>query len=264
MSRVSSTTSESGKNASGQEAFGSKLSETPVVESLAASAADMTSAAVGAGTTVVFEADRARTSAPPTAGGEGGDRGTSGPQSAPGLEGIMEEGARSVDDEDLCLYAGTPWEAEVVTNRRDLETFKEAARMIRSMLLVRTPVDLVRFLLWVFECREVQLSALFVVQSLAERAQARTGLLREAANTHAEATAAHEVKLQAEIAPAREIHHVKEVMARYAQKEAADLKKLEDADQKAKDAASDLQAVVEGESSTLPWADSTCKTRTWS
>jgi hypothetical protein len=83
-------------------------------------------------------------------------------------------------------------------------------------------------------------------------------------NTHAEATTTHEVKLQAEIAPAREIHHVKEVMARYAQKEAADLKKLEDADQKAKDAASDLQAVVEGESSTLPWADSTCKTRTWS
>jgi hypothetical protein len=67
----------------------------------------------------------------------------------------MEEGMRSVDDEDRCLYAGTPWEAEVVTDRRDLETFKEVARMIGSMLLVRTLVNLLRFLLWLFECREV-------------------------------------------------------------------------------------------------------------
>jgi hypothetical protein len=81
--------------------------------------------------------------------------------------------------------------------------------------------------------------------SLAERAQARTGLLREAANAHAEAVAAHEVKMQAEVATAREIQRIKEVMTRQAQKEVADLnKKLEDVEQKAKDAASDLQAVV--------------------
>jgi hypothetical protein len=43
------------------------------------------------------------------------------------------------------------------------------------------------------------------VQSLAERAQARKGLLREAANAHAEAAAAHEAKLQVEIAAAREL-----------------------------------------------------------
>jgi hypothetical protein len=49
----------------------------------------------------------------------------------------MEEGARSVNDQDRCLYAGTPWEAEVVTDRHDLDTFKEAARMIESVLLVR-------------------------------------------------------------------------------------------------------------------------------
>jgi hypothetical protein len=67
----------------------------------------------------------------------------------------MEEGTRSVDDEDRCLYAGTPWAAEVVTDRRDLETFKEVARMIGSVLLVRTLVDLLRFLLRLFECREV-------------------------------------------------------------------------------------------------------------
>jgi hypothetical protein len=50
MNRVPPTTPESGKNASGQEAYGSKLSETPVVESPTASAADVMSVAVGAGT----------------------------------------------------------------------------------------------------------------------------------------------------------------------------------------------------------------------
>jgi uncharacterized membrane protein len=105
---------------------------------------------------------------------------------------------------------------------------------------------------------------LFVVKSLAERVQARTGLLREVTNAHAEATTAHEVKLQAEISVAREIQRVKEIMARQAQKEAADLKKkLEDAERKAKDAASNLQAVVEGKSSSLPWADSVCFVRSW-
>jgi hypothetical protein len=79
------------------------------------------------------------------------------------------------------------------------------------------------------------------VQSLAERVQAQTGLLREVANAHAEAAVAHEVKLQAEVAVAREIQHIKEVMTHQAQKEATDLKnKLEDAEQKTKDAASDL------------------------
>jgi hypothetical protein len=56
-----------------------------------------------------------------------------------------------------------------------------------------------------------------------------------------EATATHEAKLQAKIATAREIQRVKEVMARQAQKEVPNLKKkLEDTEQKAKDAASDL------------------------
>jgi hypothetical protein len=82
---------------------------------------------------------------------------------------------------------------------------------------------------------------LLVVQSLAEQEQARTGLLCEAANTHAEAVVAREAKLQAEVAAAREIQHVKEAMACQACKDADDLKKkLEDAERKAKDAASDL------------------------
>jgi seryl-tRNA synthetase len=87
------------------------------------------------------------------------------------------------------------------------------------------------------------------VHSLVELAQARTGLLREAANAHAEAAAAHEAKLQAEIVAACEIQRMKEVLAHQAQREGDDLnKKLEDAEQRDKDATSDLQAVVEGKS----------------
>jgi hypothetical protein len=154
MGRVPLTTSESGKNASGQEAFGSKLPETSVAESLAASADDMTSMAVGAGTTASSEADKVGTSAPPTTGGEGGERGTSGPHEAPGPQGIIDEGMKSVNDEDWCLYAGTPWEAEVVTDCHDLVTFREAVHTIGTVLLVRTLADFLRFLLRVFECRE--------------------------------------------------------------------------------------------------------------
>jgi hypothetical protein len=103
---------------------------------------------------------------------------------------------------------------------------------------------------------------LFVVQSLAERAQAQTSLLWEAANAHAEAAAAHEAKLQAEVAATHEIQCVKEVMACQAQKEVADLKKkLEDAKRKAKDTAADLQAVIEGKFPTLPRVDSVCFSR---
>jgi hypothetical protein len=71
--------SESGKNASGHEAFGSKMPETSVVESPAAPEADATSVAIGVGTTTVSEADKAGTSAPPAVEGEGGDLYTTGP-----------------------------------------------------------------------------------------------------------------------------------------------------------------------------------------
>jgi hypothetical protein len=127
-----------------------------MVESPVALAADVTRAAVGAGTTAASGADRAGSSAPPTTGAEGSDLGTSAPQVVPGSQGVMEESARSVDDQDRCLYTDTPWEVEVLTDCRDLETFKEATRTIGSMLLVRALADVLRFLLHVFECHEVQ------------------------------------------------------------------------------------------------------------
>jgi hypothetical protein len=57
----------------------------------------------------------------------------------------------SVDDEDQCLYASTPWEAEVVTDYHDLKTFKEAARTIGTVHLVRTFTAPLWFLLRVLE-----------------------------------------------------------------------------------------------------------------
>jgi hypothetical protein len=61
----------------------------------------------------------------------------------------------AVNDEDRCLYAGTSWEAEVVTDRQDLETFKDAAHTIRTVLLVRTFVEFLRILLRVLKCHDV-------------------------------------------------------------------------------------------------------------
>jgi hypothetical protein len=163
MSRVPPTTSGSGKNASGQEAFGSKVPETPVVESPAASAADVTSAAAGAGEMVASEGDKAGTSAPPATEGEGGDRDTSDPQEVPPPRGIIDEGMEAVNDEDRCLYTGTPWEAEVVTDCQDLETFKEAAHTIGTVLLVRTLIEFLWFLLKLLEYCEVLRPLLFHV-----------------------------------------------------------------------------------------------------
>jgi hypothetical protein len=128
----------SGKNASGQEAFGSKVPETPVTESPAASAADVISAATGAGATVASKAEKAGTSAPPAAEGEGGNRGTSELQEVPPPQGILDEGMEAVNDEGRWLYAGTPWEAEVVTDKEDLAKFRAAAQTIGTVLLVRT------------------------------------------------------------------------------------------------------------------------------
>jgi hypothetical protein len=82
------------------------------------------STAAGVGTTAAPEVDKVGTSAPPTTEGEGGDRDTSGPQEEPPSRGIFDEGMEAVNDEDRCLYAGTPWEAEVVTDREDLERLK--------------------------------------------------------------------------------------------------------------------------------------------
>jgi hypothetical protein len=163
MSRIPPATSGSGKNALGQEAFGSKVPDTPVMESPATSVIDMTSAAAGTSTTAASEAEKAGTSVPHATEGEGGDRGTSDPQEVPRPRGIIDEGMEAVNNEDRCLYAGTPWEVEVVTDREDLERFKDTARTIGTVLLVRTLAELLWFLLELLEYREVLRPLLFHV-----------------------------------------------------------------------------------------------------
>jgi hypothetical protein len=83
------------------------------------------------------EADKAGTSAPPATEGEDGDLCTSGPLPAPDPQAAREEGARSEDDQHRCLYVGTPWEAEFVAGRRDVEDFREASRTTARVLSIR-------------------------------------------------------------------------------------------------------------------------------
>jgi hypothetical protein len=70
-------------------------------------------------------------------------------------EGIFAEGMEAVNDEDRCLYVGTSWEAEVVTDRRDLEKFKEAAHTIGTVLLVRVLAKFFSFLFRLLKIHEV-------------------------------------------------------------------------------------------------------------
>jgi hypothetical protein len=56
----------------------------------------------------------------------------------PPPQGILDEGMEAVNDEGRWLYAGTPWEAEVVTDKEDLAKFRAAAQTIGTVLLVRT------------------------------------------------------------------------------------------------------------------------------
>jgi hypothetical protein len=60
--RVPPTTTESGRNASGQEAFGSKTREALVEQSPMVSTTDMTSSAVGAGATAGSAAEKVEAS----------------------------------------------------------------------------------------------------------------------------------------------------------------------------------------------------------
>jgi hypothetical protein len=61
----------------------------------------------------------------------------------------------AVNNEDRCLYASTPWEAEDVTDRRDLERPKEAVHTIGTVLLVNILAKFPWFLLRLLECHEV-------------------------------------------------------------------------------------------------------------
>jgi hypothetical protein len=55
----------------------------------------------------------------------------------PDPQAVMAGGAQVDNDLHQCLYVDTPWEAEVITDRRDVEEFKEASCTIGCVLSVR-------------------------------------------------------------------------------------------------------------------------------
>jgi hypothetical protein len=40
------------------------------------------------------------------------------------------------DDDDRCLYIGTPWEDDIIADHRDVDDFKKASRMIEQTLTI--------------------------------------------------------------------------------------------------------------------------------
>jgi hypothetical protein len=53
------------------------------------------------------------------------------------LQAAEAGGAHVEDDAHWCLYVGTPLEAKVVADRRNVEEFKEVSRTIGRVLSVR-------------------------------------------------------------------------------------------------------------------------------
>jgi hypothetical protein len=138
--RAPPTMSESGKNASGQEAFESKAREAPVEQSPAVSTADVMSSAVGAGAIAASTTDKAGASTAPPTRGEQDNLCMTDPRPMPDPQTAEAGGARTEDDVHRCLYVDTPWEQEVTADRRDIDDFKEASRMIGRVLSVRIPI----------------------------------------------------------------------------------------------------------------------------
>jgi hypothetical protein len=140
LCRVPPTTSESGKNASGQEAFGSKAREALMEQSPAVSTANVTSSVIGAGVMAASAEEKAGANTAPPAEGEKDDLCMTDPRPTLDPQTVEVGGARVEDDAHWFLYVGTPWEEEVTADHRDVENFKEASCMIGRVLSVRSPV----------------------------------------------------------------------------------------------------------------------------
>jgi hypothetical protein len=105
--RTPPTTSESAKNASGQEAFGSKGREAPMEQSPVVSTVEVTSSAIRAGVTAAFAAEKVGTSTALPAGGDQDNLCMVDPQPTLDPHDAEVGGARAEDDGDRCLYVGT-------------------------------------------------------------------------------------------------------------------------------------------------------------
>jgi hypothetical protein len=120
--RAPPATSESGRNASGQEAFGRKTKEALMEQSPAVSIANVMSLAVGAGATMVSVTEKVGISATPPIRGEQDGLCMADPRPTQDPQVAKAGGARVEDDIHRCLY--------VTTDRRDIDEFKEVSRTI--------------------------------------------------------------------------------------------------------------------------------------
>jgi hypothetical protein len=125
-------------------------------QSPAASAADVSSQTLGAGATAASEAEKGGASDAQPVGGHRDNICMSAPW--PTLEQqIAKSGRPGLDnDNDRCLYVGTPWENDVIADHRDIDNFKKVPRTIAWTLSVRA---------WCFCCDSLT-SALVIFEAL--------------------------------------------------------------------------------------------------
>jgi hypothetical protein len=114
----------SAKNASGQEAFGHKGKEVSVEQLPTTSTADVSSQVLRARETAAPEAGKGGASGAPPVGGHQDDLCMSAPLPALDQQTVEVGGPSLEGDNDRCLYVGTPWENDVITDRRDVDDFK--------------------------------------------------------------------------------------------------------------------------------------------
>jgi hypothetical protein len=136
MCRLTPATSDSAKNAFGQEVFRHKGGNA-LVESLpVTSAAGISSQALETAGVAASEAKKIST---------GGAQQVEGLQSdlcMAGLPPVQEQQAggasrpRDEEEDDRCLYVGTPWEDDVIADRRDIDEFKAVHQTIARTLLI--------------------------------------------------------------------------------------------------------------------------------
>jgi hypothetical protein len=138
MCKTTSMMSESAKNTLGQKAFGHKGGKVPVERSPAASAADVLSQALGAGGVATSVAEKVVVVDAHQIGGPQDDLCMSAPPPSQDRQTTEAGGPRLEEEDNRCLYVGTPWEDDVISNHRDVDEFKAAQRTIARTLSVRT------------------------------------------------------------------------------------------------------------------------------
>jgi hypothetical protein len=116
-----------------------------VEQSPTASVAEVSSQALGTGVTVASEVEKGGAGTTPPVGGQQDDLCVIDPPSTLSQQAV-EVGDTSVEgDDDRCLYAGTPWENDVIVDCRDVDDFREASRTIARTLSVRAQICLCVF-----------------------------------------------------------------------------------------------------------------------